>query len=116
NNMANLRRKRKECPYCGETIKAAAVFCRFCNHDLPAAPDDPFNAAPDSGASNSSLDSRDICDLLSSLVLKSLVVPDDTAGRYRLLETVRQYAIEQPIDRHDSDALRNRHTEYFMAL
>jgi hypothetical protein len=26
----------KVCPYCAETIKLAAVVCRFCNRNLPA--------------------------------------------------------------------------------
>ncbi len=28
----------KACPFCAETVKAAAVLCRFCGRDLPAAP------------------------------------------------------------------------------
>lgn len=27
----------KQCPFCAERIKAAAVICRFCGRDLPAA-------------------------------------------------------------------------------
>jgi len=25
---------KKACPFCAEPIQSAAVFCRFCNHDL----------------------------------------------------------------------------------
>jgi predicted ATPase/class 3 adenylate cyclase/DNA-binding CsgD family transcriptional regulator len=57
-------------------------------------------------------------DLLTLLVDKSLVVADNTGGatRYRLLETVRQYALEKLGESGEADAVRARHRDYYTAM
>jgi predicted ATPase/class 3 adenylate cyclase/DNA-binding CsgD family transcriptional regulator len=59
-----------------------------------------------------------VLDQLSLLVDKSLVVADDTGSRtrYRLLETVRQYAQEKLGESGEADAVRTRHRDYYTAL
>ena len=53
------------------------------------------------------LDALDVADLLGSLVDKSLVVGDQDgiALRYRLLETIRQYAAEKLAEANEQEAL-----------
>ncbi|MFG1704696.1 ATP-binding protein [Nonomuraea sp. M3C6] len=48
-------------------------------------------------------------DLLAGLVDKSLVLHHRAAGRYRLLETIRQYAAERLAEAGEAALLRNRH-------
>jgi len=64
------------------------------------------------------IEHRDVLDLLTSLADKSLVVPEqeDAQTRYRLLETVRQYARDRLEDTGGSAAVRVRHRDYYLAL
>ena len=59
-----------------------------------------------------------VLDQLTLLVDKSLVVADDTGGRtrYRLLETVRQYALEKLGESGEADAVRTRHRDHYTAM
>lgn len=59
----------------------------------------------------------EVLDLLSSLVDKSLVQMDEQGGetRYRLLETVRQYALEKLLSEEDSAPTRRAHLEFFLS-
>ncbi len=56
----------------------------------------------------------EVAGLLASLTEKSLVVFDETDGRYRLLESVREYAANQ-IGSSECP-WRSRHTTFFLAL
>jgi len=58
----------------------------------------------------------DVLDLLARLVEKSLVTLDPDNGRYRLLETVRQYAQERLVGVNDEVAVRDKHLDYFVQL
>jgi predicted ATPase/class 3 adenylate cyclase/DNA-binding CsgD family transcriptional regulator len=59
-----------------------------------------------------------VLDLLTLLVDKSLVVAESASDstRYRLLETVRQYALEKLGESGQADAVRARHRDYYTAL
>ena len=59
-----------------------------------------------------------VLDQLTLLVDKSLVVADESVGRtrYRLLETVRQYALEKLGESGEADDVRSRHRDYYTAM
>lgn len=58
----------------------------------------------------------DVLDLLSGLVDKSLVLFEPRGERYRLLETVRQYARERLNESGEEDSVHRAHFDYFYAL
>lgn len=89
-----------------------AVFCRLsvfaCGWTLEAAEAVCDDAGP----------SFDVLDVLSQLEAKSLLVADQERGaeaRYRLLETIRQYAREKLLETGEGEAVRDRHLAYFVA-
>lgn len=68
------------------------------------------------------LDAVDVLDRIGRLVSKSLVLaeavrtPGGDGMRYRLLETIREYALERLAERDALDDLRTRHARYFADL
>ena len=55
-------------------------------------------------------------DLIARLVEKSLVTLDAAGERYRMLETVREYALERLVTSGETDAVRTRHLAFYLAL
>jgi predicted ATPase/DNA-binding SARP family transcriptional activator len=62
----------------------------------------------------------DILDLLGRLVDKSLVIVDEISKvsetRYRLLETIRQYALEKLVGIGEASAIRDQHLGFYLSL
>jgi predicted ATPase/DNA-binding SARP family transcriptional activator/DNA-binding CsgD family transcriptional regulator len=67
------------------------------------------------------IEQRDVLDLLSKLVDKSLVVTEASPGeegalRHRILEPIRQYGRERLEESGEAQEVRERHAEYYLAL
>src|SRR5207245_4795244 len=61
---------------------------------------------------------EEVLDLRTRLVEKSLVLYEERAseGRYRLLETVRQYARDRLLESGEREEVRGRHLAWFVEL
>ncbi|MGQ0551064.1 MAG: ATP-binding protein [Armatimonadota bacterium] len=61
------------------------------------------------------VESRDVLDLVARLADKSLVVVEEHEGeaRYRMLETIREYATNRLRASDEADRVRTRHLEFF---
>jgi predicted ATPase/class 3 adenylate cyclase len=57
-----------------------------------------------------------VLDVLDSLVVQSLVVPSIESGRYRLLETVRLYALDKLIAADQVIVARDRHLAWILSV
>ncbi len=68
-------------------------------------------AAAEAVCADDALPVDEIVDLLGHLVDRSLVIAE--GGRYRFLETIREYALERLNDTGEAVTLRERHAGYF---
>jgi predicted ATPase/DNA-binding XRE family transcriptional regulator len=71
--------------------------------------------AAETVCSGGAIDTRAVLDLLTQLVDKSLVAVEGE-GRYRLLETLREYAAEELAAADEAGTLRRRHLDWYLAL
>ena len=69
-------------------------------------------------AGDAEVERYQVLDQLTLLVDKSLVVAEDSGHgtRYRLLETVRQYAQEKLRESREGDDVRSRHRDHYTAM
>jgi predicted ATPase/DNA-binding SARP family transcriptional activator len=108
----------------GCTLEAAEAVCAcgagVGNWELGVGGDEVKDSPPlPAPTPNSQLLTPDeVLDLLASLVEKSLISYEDQGaeGRYRLLETVRQYAREKLMASGEAEAVHRRHAGFFTEL
>jgi predicted ATPase/class 3 adenylate cyclase len=103
----------------GWTLEAAEEICA----DKEEGGRTPALAASASGSdelhpSSLLLHPSDVLDVLARLVDKSLVLlkDEDGAGRYGVLETIRQYAQDKLSESGEADQVRNQHLSFFLRL
>ena len=74
--------------------------------------------AAESVCAGDPVDPIEILDVLGRLVEKSLVFTDPTAteARFRLLETVREYARDRLVEADEGDTTLRRHRDWYLAL
>ena len=75
--------------------------------------------AAESACEGEGIEKREILDLLTQLVNKSLILAEPKQGqetRYRMLETIRQYAQEKLWAMGEGEMMRQRHLAYFVDL
>ena len=71
--------------------------------------------AAEAVAGDDHIDAFDVLEHVGALVDKSLVVAEPGGERYRLLETIRQYAAGRLAAAGSAEPVRSRHAEYYRA-
>src|SRR3954465_2826003 len=75
-------------------------------------------AAAESVVTDDLIVDYEVIDVLTRLVDKSLVQADPTAeeARFRMLETIREYAREYLVESGEAERIQRRHRDWFLAL
>jgi predicted ATPase/DNA-binding SARP family transcriptional activator len=75
-------------------------------------------AAVETVCSGAGIEQKQVLDLLTSLVDKSLVILETTQaeGRYHLPATVQQYAAERLVSARSEEAVQEKHLAWFLAM
>lgn len=66
--------------------------------------------------SDEKINKDDILDLITNLAKKSIVIYDEHKEKYRMLETLRQYGLENFKKSEDEKLFKKNHLLYFMSL
>src|SRR5579884_2826648 len=92
----------------GFCLEAVETVCALTPHSL----------IPSATRGEGAIQEWEVLDLLTSLVEKSLVVFEEQAGygRYRMLETIRQYALEKLQESGEEEPVRKRHLDWCLQL
>lgn len=74
--------------------------------------------AAEAVTSGQDFEASDVLHLIENLVDKSLIVADESAveTRFRMLETIRQFAREKLSGSEEASVLRDRHADFFLSL
>ncbi|WP_460368396.1 ATP-binding protein, partial [Actinocorallia lasiicapitis] len=76
----------------------------------------PFElAAAEEVCADETLPGAEVLSTLIGLVDKSLVLRDAATGRYRMLDTIREYGVEELAGHDDADQVRGRHVDRHLA-
>jgi len=97
------------------SIFAGGWMLEACEEVCADAPDEDPGGSPAGPLPREGIDRGQILDLLSGLVEKSLVLAESGDGgetRYRMLETLRQYAAEKLLQGGERERMRVRHLRW----
>lgn len=75
-----------------------------------------LEAAEQVCADGSTVEQWEVLELLTSLTEKSLLITTDDGLRFRMLETIKQYAADRLAESGDAEAARRAHLNYFTGL